>query len=314
MRRAFLTTSFLLMSMVVAIGCRQDKPERQFSSDYFVVVVVDGLRFSEGWGDSTHQYIPRMSNEMAKEGTVFSNFRMNGPTYTNAGHTAVLTGVYQEIDNFGEEIPDNPNYLQYWRSVTGANPEDAWVIASKHKIEALADCENGEWAGKYLPRIDCGNDGLGTGHRTDSVTMSRLFDTLNTYHPHHVLINLREPDYSGHTGVWEDYLTGIEASDEYCYQIWNYLQTDYIYSGNTTLIITNDHGRHLDGVESGFISHGDSCVGCRHIFAYAYGPDIAKGKIIDTEYELIDIPATISYMQGFQMPTGKGKVMYQMFR
>ena len=36
------------------------------------------------------------------------------------------------------------------------------------------------------------------------------------------------------------------------------------YKDKTTLIVSNDHGRHIDS-KGGFQNHGDDCAGCRHI-------------------------------------------------
>jgi phosphopentomutase len=91
------------------------------------------------------------------------------------------------------------------------------------------------------------------------------------------------------------------------------IQSNPILKDKTTLFITNDHGRHLDGKKTGFVSHGDNCSGCRHISLLALGPDIEKGKKVDTEAELIDISKTISKMMHFEMPTSNGRFLNELF-
>lgn len=81
----------------------------------------------------------------------------------------------------------------------------------------------------------------------------------------------------------------------------------------TTLFITNDHGRHLDGHKNGFINHGDGCEGCRHIALLAMGPDFKKDVVIGNQGEMIDISKTISRMMGFDMPTSKGRLLNELF-
>src|SRR5690606_15697972 len=93
-----------------------------------VVVVIDGPRFSETWGDPEHQLIPRLSGEMAAQGVINTNFRNEGPTYTLAGHTAITTGIYQQINNGGFKIPRRPSYLQRWLQKTGAPSKKAWIV------------------------------------------------------------------------------------------------------------------------------------------------------------------------------------------
>ena len=135
---------------------------------------------------------------------------------------------------------------------------------------------------------------------------------MSEYHPKLTLLGFREPDFSAHTNSWEDYVGEIANTDEYIYRVWNYIQNDSFYAGTTTLFITNDHGRHLDGVGDGFQSHGDECEGCRHINFFAYGPDFKKG-VIDIRREQIDIPATIAEILQLNPEYIEGEIMYELF-
>ena len=127
------------------------------------------------------------------------------------------------------------------------------------------------------------------------------------------LVNLKEPDAAGHTGNWNSYLNGIRQSDEYLNELFNFINTSPNYKNTTTLFVTNDHGRHLDGIRDGFKSHGDGCEGCRHINLFAFGPGIMKDTIISQRRELRDIPATVSSILGFEMKYGDGEVMTEIF-
>ncbi len=306
------------MGMLVfglAWSCDNDSAvEDGYQTKNVFVVVVDGPRYSETWGDPTHQHIPRLANELANKGVVYTNFYNNGPTYTNAGHTAISTGNYQEINNSGRELPQNPSIFQHWLQASAEDSTAAWVIASKDKLEVLANCYDEQWHGQYQPATNCGVDGLGTGYRTDNITYDQLSEILTAHHPRLVLINFREPDSSGHGNDWDGYLEGIAASDEYVYQIWEFIENDPFYKNSTTMFVTNDHGRHLDGIADGFISHGDDCEGCRHINLFAYGPDFVQGTITATERDLTDIPATIAELLDFEMPTNQGEVMDELFK
>lgn len=274
---------------------------------------MDGPRWSETWGDSTHQYIPRMANDMAPHGIISTGFRNNGPTYTNAGHVAITTGFYEKIKNNGLEFPKHPSIFQYWRKQTGKAQTAAWVITSKDKLGILSDCKDKDWKGKYRPTPDCGLNGLYTTYRSDQTTYEHTIAALETAHPELVLVNFQHPDSWGHANNWEKYLATTKVSDELIYQIFEYVRTNEFYKDQTTIFVTNDHGRHLDGHKDGFVSHGDNCEGCRRINFFAYGPDFKKNVIIDTPGDLIDIPVTIGEMMGFQIEGAKGRVMTELF-
>lgn len=290
-----------------------DSEEKQYKTENVIVLVMDGPRYSETWGDSTHQYIPRMANDMAQHGVIYSGFRNNGPTYTAAGHTAICTGRYQRIDNTGKSYPKQPSIFQYWLKATGKPRTAAYVISSKDKLALLTNCKNKKWRNQFRPYSDCGVNGLKTGYRPDKKTYDRSIEILKNDKPNLVLINFRQPDSWGHAGNWDKYLASMKRTDEFIFNVFRYIQLDENYKGKTTIFVTNDHGRHLDGRKDGFISHGDNCEGCRKINCFAYGPDFKRGVITDVARDLIDIPVTIGELLGFKIEKTDGKVMTELF-
>ena len=280
-----------------------------------LIIVADGLRYSESWGEPTCQYIPKMAGELARQGIVNTNFYNLGDTYTTAGHINLTTGIYQTINNIGLEYPANPSIFQYWNQQKDNSQLKSWVITSKDKLSILGNCADPYWQNKFTPSVNCGIDGLGigSGFRDDSLTLIAATELLKANHPNLVLINFMEPDISGHSGDWNSYLRGIRKTDEYIYRLWQFLQNDSIYKNTTTVFITSDHGRHLDNVADGFVSHGDGCDGCRHISFLAIGPDFKKDTTISDFRQHIDIPVTIANLLGFTLPYSRGKVMTELF-
>lgn len=295
-------------------SCEKDVPIPGYRTQSLVIVIVDGPRWTETWGEPERQYIPFRSKTMAKEGAYCTNMRNKGTTSTNPGHSAITTGIYESIDNSGTQIPYNPSFIQYWLKQTGKPSEKAWLITSKDKLHVLSDCLNPEWQGKYKPRIDCGVAGYGTGYREDSVTFRKAMEVLKQHHPNIAVINFKEPDASGHAANWNAYITGIAQTDEYCRKIWEFLQEDDVYKGTTTMFVTNDHGRHKDGHADGFVSHGDGCEGCEHIEFVAAGPDIVKGAIDKEKRSQVDIAVTAAHLLGVKMEYAKGNVMQEMLK
>jgi len=291
------------------------KVSRDYQTQNVIVVIVDGLRYTEAWNDSTHKFMPRMANDLANIGVINTSFYNKGGTYTSAGHTSITTGIYQEIDNGGAELPENPSIFQYWNQAYGNDPLKSWVITSKDKLAILGNCKNPYWTDKFKPSVNSGVDGigLGSGYREDSLTLKTAIEILKVHHPNMVIINFREPDYSAHSGIWENYVNGIRKTDEYVFRLWHFLQTNSYYTNTTTMFVTSDHGRHQDSVADGFAGHGDGCEGCRHLGFFACGPDFKNGITLNEPREQIDLPATIARLMGFELPNTKGKVMFELF-
>lgn len=290
----------LLLGASSSCSLTASESKKSLATQNVIIVVIDGPRYSETWG-KTPGLIPNMSTMLKPKGVFFSNFLNDGYTYTNSGHTAITTGVNQPIDNYGEEFPANPSVFQYWLKETGKPATAAWLITSKDKLHILANTTDSLWHDKFLPSVNSGVSGPGTGYRADSLTLVEAKRILTAHRPNLVLINFMEPDGFAHAGNQDFYMRGIIRNDRYVKELWDFLSKDEHYRKTTALLVTNDHGRHLDGVDGGWQEHGDNCEGCRHISLLALGPDFKKGAVTDAEYTLVDIAPTVARLLDFEM-------------
>ena len=318
----------ILFCFLLVLNSYSKESLKEYKTKNIIIVVIDGVRYSESWGDSSHQYTPCFSNEIANFGVVNTEFYNNGVTRTTPGFMAITTGVYQEINNLGKALSKYPSIFQYLIKKESIFKENAWIINSKNKLAVLGNCKNVNWKDKYLPSLDCGMAGVNSAtiayafgmagisssaiFRDDRLTLTRFFNIMSEHRPKLTLLGFVEPDLSGHRGSWDDYLAGIKNTDEYIDEVFRYINNDPYYSGTTTLFITTDHGRHLDG-DGGFYHHGCGCDGCRHLIFFAYGPDFKKG-VINIRRELIDIPATIAEIFQFDAEYIEGEIMYELFK
>jgi Metalloenzyme superfamily len=283
--------------------------EESYIAENVIILVIDGPRYTETFGEPTMQYIPNFRDSLLPQATFFDHFYNNGSTFTNAGHASITTGRYQKVNNSGLEIPKFPSIFQYYMRDKKRNYNDAWIITSKGKLDILANSSFKGWENTNLARTWCGPSGEGYGYGTDPYTMHVVDSVMTNFHPRLMLVNLLEPDVQGHGKNWEGYLNGIRNTDKQAMDLWNMIQNDPIYRNKTALFITNDHGRHCDGHKDGFISHGGGCECCRHISLTALGPDFPKGKVISTVYEMTDIATTSASILGLVMPMSKGKII-----
>lgn len=281
-----------------------------FQTKYIYILVIDGPRYSETYGEPTCKYSPLLCDSLKKEGTFYANFRNNGPTYTVPGHTAIVTGTYQRISNSGTALPKQPNIFQYYLKASGKDSTAAYVVASKGKLDVLVNTSYKKWNNQFVAPTYCGPNGNGLGYGRDDKTFAKVTELVSgTNPPQLMLINLLAVDVYGHANNWDKYLESITKSDQYAAKLWQMIQENPLLKDQTTLLITNDHGRHLDGVRSGFVNHGCRCEGCRHISLLVLGPDTPKGKEVTEAAELIDIAPTIAEIFHFEMPTIKGKFL-----
>lgn len=286
-----------------------------YRTKYVVILVIDGPRYSETYGDTSCRLSPILCDSLRYEGAFYEDFKNNGVTYTVPGHAAITTGIYQRISNSGTSLPKNPSLFQYYLKSSGAAKSDAYIVASKGKLDVLANTENKKWHNQFLAGTYCGPNGNGIGYGKDDKTFAKVTELVTSPNvPHVMLINLLAVDVYGHANNWEKYKESITACDAYASNLWRMIQNNPVMKNQTTLFITNDHGRHLDRVKSGFVNHGDRCEGCRHISLLVLGPDTPKGLSIKKEGELIDISKTIARLLHFDMPTSKGRFLEEAFK
>jgi hypothetical protein len=318
MIKGIILGSLVLMTYIVSSFTwtkTRDVSEKTFKTEYIYVLIIDGPRFTETFGDTSYQYIPYLGKELLKQGVLMYNFRNNGSTYTNSGHAAITTGVYQRLSNGGKELPHYPSMFQYYLKSKNAKKNDAYIVASKGKLQILANTSNKKWWNMYNPASYCGPNGLGADYASDQETFNKVNELVSSNNPPHLmLVNFLAVDSYGHSNQWDMYLKSLIQCDNYVYQIWNTIQSNPVLKDKTTLFITNDHGRHLDGHKDGFVNHGDKCEGCRHISLLAIGPDFKQNEISKNCSEQLDISKTISVMMGFDMPTSKGRVLSELFK
>jgi hypothetical protein len=285
-----------------------ERIESNYKTENIIVVIIDGPRFSETWGHPKKQYVPFLAKRLATKGIINQEFYNFGNTQTISGHTATITGVYEIMNNNGLQYPANPSFMQYWLAATKNSPEKAWIISSKKKLSVVGNSSNLNWRNSYLPSVDAEN-------RSDLLTFDRIKSIMTDKGPNLIFINLSEPDRAGHQNNWNKFLEGIILTDSLLNEVVILADSLPQYKGKTTIFMTNDHGRHLDGIASGFKDHGDKCHGCTHLNFFAYGPDFHSNLIINNQLrEQIDIVPTIGHLLGIQMEHPEGKIMTELFK
>ncbi|HEX6790032.1 MAG TPA: hypothetical protein VF247_01865 [Candidatus Krumholzibacteria bacterium] len=270
-----------------------------------VIFIIDGPRYSELFGDPTHQHVPGMWNTLRPLGTLCSNYRNLGYTITNPGHATLLSGAWQYIDNLGNTRPLQPTLFEYYRKATGAPASDAVLVGGKLKLDAVTYSTGADYGAAY-------GASSSLDYQDDYGTYDALIQHLNQDSPHLVMASFSHVDQVGHSGVWSDYLRQIEIVDSLAVLTWNHLQADPDYAGKTCMIITADHGRH-DDAHGGFSGHGDSCDGCQHIPFLALGPGIRADYEVTSQYTQRDLCRTVGAILGFSTPRSAGLTMQPIF-
>src|SRR5687768_15077536 len=91
---------FLALALLVgSIQCSKNSdspeapvaPKLEYKTQNVVIVMIDGPRYADTWGDPTHSLIPKRS-ALLKDGVLCSSIYNMGTTSTVPGHIAITTG------------------------------------------------------------------------------------------------------------------------------------------------------------------------------------------------------------------------------
>lgn len=123
-------------------------------------------------------------------------------------------------------------------------------------------------------------------------------------------ITLHDIDVA-HSGTYSLYIDGIQRTDRLCLEIWQAIQSNPEYRGNTTMFILPDFGRDSDmnSGGNGFQHHRTGDALSRTTWMMALGNGVREGAFIQRPVESLDLVPTVSRVLGFDVPMARGKVL-----
>ena len=107
----------------------------------------------------------------------------------------------------------------------------------------------------------------------NSLLQIPLLDYVKAEHPRVLFVGYGETDNWAHQGRYDLVLDSAHRMDHFVQQLWDTMQAMPEYRGNTTFIITTDHGR--GGGLTEWKEHGVEEKGSENVWIAVLGPDTA---------------------------------------
>ena len=295
-----ITSAIVLFFFLLCGIARSQMPDR-----YVVLVIIDGARYSETLGDTSGTFTPVMKG-LSSQGVVIDSFFNNGWTVTDRGVPAIWSGSWSTpkdtfYNGFQTQYATVPTLWEYFRKEHGGDSTRAQYIM-KYLSSPWLQSFRADYGPAYWPWY------ILSGSNDLQVWQKARTQLLN-WHPRVSVVYLSDVDHYAHAGVWGDYTRAINIADSIVGMIWDLVQGDPVFRDKTTILVTNDHGRHSDGVSTGFVGHGDGCAGCRRIMLFGIGAGIKKGVHTAVKRYIPDIVPTIGTLLNFPTPVVSGVSM-----
>ena len=104
-------------------------------------------------------------------------------------------------------------------------------------------------------------------------------------HPKFIYIAYGETDDFAHDGDYGAYLKSARNTDSFIKELWEFAQQDDFYKDNTIFMITTDHGRGTEPLDT-WKHHGSKINGAGQVWFIAFGSGIKVKGEVDTEEQL----------------------------
>jgi Metalloenzyme superfamily. len=276
---------------------------------YVILVIIDGARYTETLGDTSGIYTPNFKR-LSAEGVVADYFYNNGRTVTNRGVPAIWSGSWSTpqdtiINGVSTQYATVPTLWEYFRKEHAQDSTQALYIM-KYLSSPWLQSYRPDYGPAYWPWYRLGGS-------SDLQVWNNARAQLLTWHPRLSVIYFADVDSYAHNGDWAGYTNAISVADSIMGMLWELVSNDPVFRDKTTIFVTNDHGRHTDGVSTGFVGHGDGCEGCRHIMMFGIGAGLKKGVHTSVVRNIPDIVPTIGALMNFPTPVVSGTVMTEFF-
>ena len=99
-----------------------------------VLVTIRGIRRQESFSPEGLVNIPRLSKDLAPRALFFPNVWNEGVTSHFNTISSILSGTWQQVDDWGRQPPNQPTLFNYVQQQLSAGPSETWVVTSNKAL------------------------------------------------------------------------------------------------------------------------------------------------------------------------------------
>jgi hypothetical protein len=258
------------------------------------------------WADSPEQrrrlLMPFLWTELTPQGVIFGNpdrraavTLRNRHHFSYPGYSEILTGRPQDDVIDSNDLRPNPSRTvleilrQKWKlpkrkvalfgswdvfeGIGAHDPEAVFNNAGYRRIQMQEPSER--LAGLSRLQFEILTPWRNVRH--DYITFEMAIEYLRTVRPRVLYIALGETDDWAHDRRYDRVLETARYFDACLKRLWDVLQNDPVYRGQTTLLVATDHGR--GSTPQDWHKHGSKVEGAERVWIAAVGPDTpARGE------------------------------------
>lgn len=221
------------------------------------------------WNSNAHNrrevLMPFLWNKIEKQGQIYGNRTegnlvnvANNHWFSYPGYSEILTGIVDDKRINSNDKNNNP-HVTVLENVNQVYPNKVGAFASwdvfpyiinrdrcKFPINAGFEHATGDHLSEKelaLNKFQDETPSPWSSVRLDVFTHNFALEFLRKEEPKLLYVAYGESDDFAHDGEYDAYIHAIKRSDMFIKELWETLQANPNYKDKTTLIITTDHGR-----------------------------------------------------------------------
>jgi len=273
--------------------------------------------------------MPFIWNRVIKMGQIHGNRKLgskvnltNGMWFSYPGYNEILTGRADDKNIYSNDKIPNPNETVLEQFAKRYGTSRVAAFGSWDVFDAII---NQERSGIYTncgfepstdfpltPEEELLNElqrqipSPWGSVRLDGFTHQFAKAYLKKHRPDFIYISYGETDDFAHNGDYESYLKSAKNTDALIEDLWNYTQKSDYYRDKTTFIITTDHGRGTDPIDT-WRNHSKKIIGSDQTWFIFFGKGVAPKGEIKREGQLYthQIAATVRMLLGLPQKQGR---------
>lgn len=145
----------------------------------------------------------------------------------------------------------------------------------------------------------------------DELTFFMTREIMREFAPRLMLVNFWDMDVA-HWGSYSLYLGAITRTDRLTGMLWDEVQANPAYRGNTTILILPELGRDGDrNAANGFLNHRSGDPSCRNTWLLALGAGVPRGET-ERAVHHVDVAATAAELLGVKAAGMAGAPMREL--
>ncbi|MDF0707878.1 phosphoglyceromutase [Flagellimonas okinawensis] len=213
----------------------------------------------------------------------------NSMWFSYPGYNEILTGSADDVHIRSNDKMQNPNttILERYNNTSEGkgkvaafgswdvfpfivNEERSGVPVNAGFEEATVDLTEKE---KFLNELQGQIPSPWGSVRLDAFTHHYALEHMKKEHPRLVYISYGETDDFAHDGDYQAYLKSAYNTDALIKDIWEFTQQDDFYKDQTVFLITTDHGRGTQPLDT-WRSHGADVKGAGQVWFVTFGQGV----------------------------------------